>query len=155
MQQKLFTLDDLSFHDCQIHSFGFDPDNYELLFDLDLILEWHTERPNWKFSVSPVTMVFKNVYDIKLDINSDTQLIMDDIIKSNPRTPKNIDSLPINTLEYDWYFDLIVGGEIRFKSIGMMIYQRKELSIQRSQTLTLSQRGGFSLSKEGKIILDG
>ncbi len=154
MKQELLTLDDLNFHDCQIHSFGFDSDNYELLFDLDLILEWHTQKPNWTFSVSPVTMVFKNVYDIEMDINSNTQLIMDDIIKSNPRTPKNIDSLPINTLEYDWYFDLIVGGEIRFKSIGMTIYQRKQLLIQKSQTLTLSQRGGFSLIKEGKIILE-
>jgi len=79
---------------------------------------------------------------------------MDDIIKSNPRVPKNIDSLPADTLEYDWYFDLIVGGEIRFKSIGMTIYQRKEPVIKSGQTLTLQDRGGFSLNKEGIIILN-
>lgn len=153
-KEKLLNYDDLNFHDCQIYSFGFDSDNYELLFDIDLILKWHTEKSKWKFSVSPVTIVFKNVYDIEMDIDSNTQLIMDDIIKSNPRTPKNTDHLPANTLEYDWYFDLIVGGEIRFKSIGMTMYKRKESIKQSGQTLTLDKRGGFSLSKEGPIILE-
>lgn len=154
MNKELLTYDDLNFHDCQIYSFGFDSDNYELLFDIDFILKWHTDKSKWKFSVCPVTIVFKNVYDIEMDIDSNTQLIMDDIIKSNPRTPKNIEYLPANTLEYDWYFDLIVGGEIRFKSIGMTIYQRKEEIITTNQTLTLEERGGFSLSKEGTIILE-
>lgn len=153
MNKELLTYDDLNFHDCHIYSFGFDSDNYELLFDMDFILEWHTDKPKWKFSVCPITIVFKNVYDIEMDINSNTQLIMDHIIKSNPRTPKNIDYLPADTLEYDWYFDLIVGGEIRFKSIGMTIYQRKEEIITTNQALTLEERGGFSLSKEGTIIL--
>lgn len=153
MNKKLLTYDDINFHDCLMYSFGFDSDNYELLFDIDLILEWHTDKPKWRFSVCPVTIVFKNVYDIEMDINSNTQLIMDDIIKSNPQTPKNINYLPTNTLEYDWYFDLIVGGEIRFKSIGMTMYQRKEEIITSNQTLTLEERGGFSLNKEGSIIL--
>lgn len=154
MEQKLLILEDLNFHDCNMYSFGFDSDNYELLFDIDLILQWHTEKPKWKFSVCPVTIVFKNVYDIEMDINSNTQLIMDDIIKSNPRVPKNIEYLPAGTLEYDWNFDLIVGGEIRFKSIGMTMYQRKEPIVQRGQALTLKGRGGFSLNKEGIIILN-
>lgn len=154
MNKELLTYGDLNFHDCQIYSFGFDSDNYELLFDIDFILKWHTDKSKWKFSVCPITIVFKNVYDIEMDIDSNTQLIMDDIIKSNPRIPKNIEYLPANTLEYDWYFDLIVGGEIRFKSIGMTIYQRKEEIITTNQTLTLEERGGFSLSKEGTIILE-
>lgn len=100
----------LNFHDCQMYSFGFDSDNYELLFDIDFILKWYTDKSKLKFSVCPVTIVFKNVHSIEMDIDSNTQLIMDDIIKSNPVVPKNIDYLPVNTLEYDWYFDLILGG---------------------------------------------
>lgn len=154
MDEKLLIYDDLNFHDCQIYSFGFDSDNYELLFDIDFILKWHTDKSKWKFSICPITIAFKNVYDIQMDIDSNTQLILDDIVKSDPRTPKNIDYLPANTLEYDWFFDLIVGGEIRFKSIGMTIYQRKEEIISTNQTLTFEERGGFSLSKEGTIILE-
>lgn len=154
MECTRLTLDNYNFHDCVIYSFGFDSDKYELLFDIDLIMEWHTDRPKWEFSVCPVTMVFKNVLDIEMNINSNTQLIMDDFFKTNPQIPKNIEYLPPNTWQYDWYFDLIVGGEIRFKSIGLVMYKRKEPILTKEQTLTLEERGGFSLCKRGKVILE-
>lgn len=154
MNKDQFTYENINFHDCFIYSFGFDSYNNELLFDIDFISEWHTEKPKWKFSVCPITIVFKNVYDIEMNIYSNTQLIMEDIIKSNPRVPNNIKHLPANSLDYDWSFDMIVGGDIRFKSIGMTIYQRKDEIITPNQTLSLEERGGFSLSKEGTIILE-
>lgn len=46
-----------------------------------------------------------------------------------------------------------MNGEINFKSIGMKIYQREDKVKQKSQTISMENRGGIVLGKRGKAYI--
>ena len=98
----------------------------------------------------PSTLVFENVWDLNMDISTDLDLIIDNIERSNPCIPRNIEYLPDFSKEYNWKIALIQ-GEINFKSIGMKIYQRGKKIKQKSQTLEMENRGGIILEKNGLL----
>jgi len=152
MKNRLF-LDEISFHDCKVYAFGYDEKNYQFLLDVDYISsEWVLEENGYySFNVVPSTFVFENAWDINIDISMNEAPIIDDIMRNNPNKPKNIDHLPENTLEYDWKIEFL-NGEITFKSIGFFIYQRQKAIMQKSQNLTIDERKGISLKKEGVLL---
>lgn len=149
MENQLF-LDKISFHDCKIYALGYDEKNNQFLLDVDYISsEWILEENGYySFEVAPSTFVFENAWDIDINISMNNALIIDTIEKNNPTKPKNADYLPENTLEYDWKIELLQ-GEITFKSIGFYIYQRQKKGLLKHQVLTIDERKGISLKKEG------
>ena len=144
------SLDGLSFHDCKVYALGYDEKNNQFLLDVDYISsEWTLdENGYYSFEVVPSTFVFENAWDININISMDNELIIDGIERSNPAIPRNINYLPENTMEYDWKIDFLQ-GEIILKAIGFSIYQRKEATLQKSLNLTIDDRNGISLKKEG------
>jgi len=148
MLEKSF--DALNFHDCRIYAIGFEKN--KLLFDIDFIEEWDLEQNEYNFKIYPATLVFENVWDIDINIEMDTDLIIDNIERNNPQIPRNIKYLLPYSKEYDWNIDLMV-GEIRFKSIGLRIFQRKKIEISKNQNLTMQDRNGISLEEKGIQIV--
>lgn len=156
MEKVIFKQDfsdfgNLNFHDCSIYAFGFDKESYQFLIDIDLIINWLEIGESFTFELCPATVVFNNAWDIEFDISINLDLIIDNISRTNPRIPKNIEFLPKSSIEYDWTIDTLQGS-IKLKSIGMSIYQRKDLCRQKEQTLSFNKRDSISLNKEGQKL---
>ncbi|HEY3379821.1 MAG TPA: hypothetical protein VGL77_20295 [Armatimonadota bacterium] len=73
VDKLLFTDDDfdtMDWHDNPIHAIAFGPGKYELSFDIDYVFKWeeplHGEQ-NYRFWISPATLVFEDVYDLKIE----------------------------------------------------------------------------------------
>ncbi|MDD2793081.1 MAG: hypothetical protein PHD73_07875 [Sediminibacterium sp.] len=133
-------------HDCKIHAIAFGMNEYELAFDIDYILSWMTPHENsksFRFSVSPATLIFKNVYELSCDIPS-VDIAIDSIERANPVKPKNAAYIG-DHLEYDWVITTS-NGDISFKAVGYVQYLRQAPIETNTQSLSLLERGGISFS---------
>ena len=66
--------DVMGWHDATIHAFALVPEQFELLLDIDYILKWEEPEPPdvyHTFWVSPATLVFQGVQDIKINLDID------------------------------------------------------------------------------------
>jgi hypothetical protein len=134
----------MNWHDCPIHGLSFDK-NHKLLFDIDYIFKWVLLKNKKKYSfwIAPCTLVFENVYDIELETDH-TEIIIDNISKDNPKTPKNASYIN-RDFEYDWIIETTV-GEISFKSVGFKQYVRQPPVLIDQQELDFETRGGISFN---------
>jgi len=137
----------MRWHDCQIYALAFDRERFELIFDIDYLVEW-TKPPahdgSFKFWVAPATLVFKNVHSI--EIESDTiDLIILNIVREALGKPANGDYINAS-LEYQWTMET-TSGEITFKSIGYEQFARKKPVLLKSQVIGLEARNGISFNK--------
>ncbi|MBX9732445.1 MAG: hypothetical protein K2X37_00125 [Chitinophagaceae bacterium] len=146
--KKVWTENDfeqMSWHDCKIYAMAFGVNKNEVIFDIDFVLKWSTpskDQEQYNFLVAPATLIFKNVYNINIDVTT-TDITIDGIYRENPAKPKNAAHI-IEQVEYDWYIETN-NGEISFKSVGFTQHLRKESVYSSSQSLDLNQRGGIVL----------
>jgi hypothetical protein len=121
-------------------------EEYELLIDLDYIFNWvHPtgDEKYFKFWVAPVTMVFENAYDVKLDIESQQgEIEVADLHMENPRKTKN----GLFT-EYTFRFDC-QEGEITLTATGYKLYVRKTPILLQGQNISYAERGGVNFGRE-------
>lgn len=149
-ERWVWTEDDferMGWHDCRIHALAFSPETFELLLDLDYLLEWIRPSPPeryFRFWTAPATLVFENVYEIEFDIGSSGTLEMDGIKREDARRPHNADFIGRET-EWLWSIDC-QEGQIRLRSVGFKQYIRSAPRFGRSQRLELSERGGYSFA---------
>src|SRR4051812_16698612 len=95
----------MGWHDARVHAVSFVRDEFEIVFDLDYILEWvhpTAGETYFKFWVAPVTLVFEKVYDIEMEF-SEPDFELDYIDRKDPRRPKNADGLGQDT---EWLWSL-------------------------------------------------
>ena len=141
-------LNNLNFHDSSLYAWGIIPKKYQLLMDIDWIMEREIQQNNSEIKISPATLVFKNVWDININISMDNDLIIDYMKILSVNIPKNYKFLPPGTKEYSWHIELLTGS-IEFRSIGFSIYQRKNSITKSNTTLTMTERNGISLKTKG------
>ncbi len=148
LEKSLWTEDDfktMGWHDNRIHAISFG-ENYELLFDIDYIFDWILKGNYYKFQVSPCTLIFENVYDIKFDLDSSgSELEIVDIFYENPRRPNNADYTK-REIEFDWIIET-QQGNISFTAVGYKQYVRQLPKFLSSQTIELNERGGVSFER--------
>lgn len=150
LEKNIFTeaeFDQMSWHDCHIHSFSFN-DNYELLLDIDYLFEWVQPKKGsryYKFWIAPCTVIFENVYNIEFELE-DKQPIIDYIEKANPQRPKNAEYIG-KEFEYEWDI-VMINGEMTFKAVGFKQYVRQPPILLGAQRLDLDARGGVSFGTE-------
>ena len=138
----------MGWHDSKIYAIAFKDENFELALDIDYIVEWiHPvgDETHFKFHLAPATLVFRNVWDLKINIESNLDLEISDIHRDNPHQPKNAKQVQ-ESIEYDWRIETN-DGEITFKSIGYKQYFRKPPVLSNLQTLALRERGGISFEE--------
>jgi hypothetical protein len=141
--------DRMEWHDATIYAVGFDAASFELLFDVDYICQWLLPKNSnhYSFWVAPATLVFENVHDICLDVESGTHLSIDRLTRTEQGRPRNSDAIG---KEIDWRWTLqLQSGEIAFRSTGYTQYFRREPILTASQRLSLPARAGMSLEKHG------
>ncbi|MBS1601895.1 MAG: hypothetical protein JST42_04455 [Bacteroidetes bacterium] len=139
--------DTMGWHDCQIYAIAFDRDRFELIFDIDYLVEWKkpaADHASLKFWVVPATLVFKNVHSI--EIGSDTvDLVILNIVREALGKPVNGDHINAS-FEYQWIIET-TSGEIRLKSIGYEQFARKKPVLMKDQAMGLETRNGISFDK--------
>ena len=133
----------MGWHDCQIHAMAFFPENFELVFDIDYLFEWIDPQPNetfFKFWVAPATLVFNNVYDVELEIDShNVNLEIDNIKRDDESLPHNAEFI---RKESEWLWTIeCQEGEIRFRSVGYQQFIRTAPHLTQSQTLDRKVKG--------------
>src|SRR5471030_502659 len=115
----------MGWHDVVIHGISFNPSQYELLFDIDYIFAWVDPEPPseyFTFWVSPVTLVFRNAYDLHVDIETGLGLQLQGIGRSEEREPKNAAYIK-DKKEWKWTLEGNE-GDISVCSVGFTQYTR-------------------------------
>ncbi len=100
--------DNMGWHDCTIYSINLINNNFELIFDIDFILEWlkpKLNEKNYNFTVAPAVLVFKNVYNLQIDLSTDSVVQINEISRKNNRINKNT-----NIKEWGWLIDCLEGS---------------------------------------------
>lgn len=138
----------MGWHDATVHAFAFIPEKFELLLDIDYILQWvHPQEGEtyFKFWVAPATLIFENVYDLKIDLEPALGIELQDIRRADPKSPANAESIGRDQ-EWRWTIEAH-DGEITFAAIGFHQYFRRAPSFDSVQSLPLDVRGGFSFGR--------
>lgn len=132
----------MEWHDNKIYAIAFAIEEHEISFDIDYILKWIDPKENenhFKFQLVPSTLVFRNVYDLNINLSL-VDVIIEGIYRDNPTQPKNANMY--DQIEYDWTIET-TNGEISFKSVGYKQYARQNPKLLDSQSIDLIERGGI------------
>jgi hypothetical protein len=97
--------------------------------------------------VAPGTLVFENVPEVKIDLETYGGFSVQSVKRSNPSEPRN-PRYKGKQLQWDWLFEGNE-GEISFKSVGFtLFFRRPAILLAKRQTLTLEERGGISFERK-------
>lgn len=106
----------MDWHDTHIHALAFRAELFEFWLDLDYIFRWAWPGEAFGFWVAPATLVFTNVYNLRIEIDSlDGDLSLQSISRSELGPTRNAESLTKHT-ESVWTLDCRE-GEIAFRPI--------------------------------------
>jgi hypothetical protein len=145
LEKTLWTQEDfetMGWHDSLVYGIAFG-ESFQLLLDIDYIFKWVLIGNTYHFWVSPCTLVFEKVYNLKFDLEfPDIELEIDNLTRNNPQFLANTDVNIGNTV-MDWVIET-QQGEISFKSVGYKQYVRQLPRYLPSQTVSLNDRGGVS-----------
>ncbi|WP_406611343.1 hypothetical protein [Agarivorans sp. JK6] len=135
----------MGWHDASIWSMVSNAAQFEYLLDLDYIFKWvHPKESEtyFKFWVAPVTMVFVNAFDVKIDIESQQGLIeVADLYMENPELTPN-GKFTSHTYRFECQ-----EGEITVKATGFKMYIRQKPKLIQGQSFELAERGGISFGR--------
>ena len=138
----------MGWHDASVYAICFsDPaeiDQSFMSFDLDYIFKWvHPKAPESSFSfwVSPCTLIFENVINLKMEFESDSLspigLEIADINK--------LENVQGDTKDIKWQIKFQT-GVMEFQSSGFRQIVRRKPIFSKSQSLSFGQRKGISFS---------
>jgi hypothetical protein len=133
----------MGWHDATVHAYVCQPQSHKILFDIDYILKWVDPVPpgtHFTFWVVPATLVFEDVFEVDIQIQSlQGELTIQEIKRSNPK-------LSPNGKMVVWHYFLDGNeGAISFQATGFKQYFRKPPLLTNSQELTFDERGGISV----------
>ncbi|RYY77219.1 MAG: hypothetical protein EOO52_07005 [Gammaproteobacteria bacterium] len=135
----------MGWHDASIWSMVPNSEKFEYLLDLDYIFKWVHPKENetyFKFWVAPVTMVFENAFDVKINIESRQGLIeVADLHKENPRLTPN-GKFTTHTYRFECQ-----EGEASIEATGFKMYVRQKPKLITGQSFNLEERGGVNFGR--------
>ncbi len=131
----------ITWHDNFIHSIRLDAEKFALELDIDFIHDWIAgDAENYSFLISPATLTFQNVSNLKIDIDWDgcsLEMAIETIERTNPRKTANG-----KLTEYDWVIALNwpEGGAISFAATGFTQQSRTEPAVFDEQKIPACKR---------------
>jgi hypothetical protein len=148
LEKSLWTNNDfelMGWHDSPVYAISFKDFGFHL--DIDYIFKWvkpEKEEIYFKFWISPCTLIFENVSEMKFDfsLSVPSNLIISDITRINEQPTPNS-----KFIEYDWVIEVFDEGNITFKSTGYQQHVRQTPILTDNQEVDLETRGGISFNK--------
>ena len=145
IEKTLFTeqdFDSMGWHDNPIHAVAFGPAAREVSFDIDYILKWEQPLPgekHYRFWISPATLVFEDVYDLKIEHDAYAGLTIlgmerEEFKKDGVAFPGNLWTWKIDCVEATW----------TICARGYRQFIRRQPVLLGQQRLAQEQRGGFN-----------
>jgi hypothetical protein len=138
----------MGWHDALVHAFSFQPGDWELLMDLDYILQWVDPAPGeggYRFWSAPATLVFADVADLRIELEPFPAFELADISRSDPQASDTREDTP-SSVHWLWTLDFH-NGRVTFRSTGFTQSFRRPPVFNSSQSLTLEERGGLSFER--------
>ena len=134
----------MGWHDVTLWSMVAYPDNFEFLVDMDYIFNWVHPGPGetyFKFWVAPVTMVFENASDVRINVDSQQGCIEiaefhRELLGPSPNGKYT---------QYRFKFDC-QEGEIALEATSFKMYLRRPPTLLDRQSFGLAERGGVNFS---------
>lgn len=135
----------MGWHDATLWSISANPADFEFLLDLDYIFKWVSPKEGEtydKFWVAPVTMVFENVSNVKINFDSNQGAIeIADLRRENPRPTPNG-----KATQYTFRFEC-QEGELSLSATGFKMFVRKNPELLKGQSFGLAQRRGIGFGR--------
>jgi hypothetical protein len=128
----------MGWHDCVIYALRFD-DEFQL--DIDYIFKWvmpQEPEKTFKFWISPVTIIFENVVNVKISI---------DLSFVNGIEIADLSKEVLGDGKIRWIFET-QAGFIEFLSSGFKQFTKKHPILKGSKCLTDVERGGYNFDKK-------
>lgn len=150
LQRWIWTAADfeqMGWHDATVHAMAFGPGEWEFALDLDYILAWvepaEGER-HFRFWVAPATLVFENVSELRIDLEPQGDISLQDLIRGDRQpTRPGFEGAPA---EWQWTLDCNEGA-ISLRATGFRQTFRQAPVLLGSQNLELARRGGISFGE--------
>ncbi|MBB4634256.1 hypothetical protein [Longimicrobium terrae] len=137
----------MGWHDATIRAMGFPGDEWTFALDIDYILQWINPAPgetHFSFWVAPATLVFENVSDLRIDVEPQGEISIQDLRRDDEQpTLAGFQGPP---LHWRWTLDCNE-GEITLRATGFRQIFRGAPVRCGGQTLSGEQRGGISFSE--------
>jgi len=152
LQKSIWTeadFEQMGWHDVRVHAIAFEPESYRIVFDIDYIFAWvnpPSGETYFSFWIAPATLVFENIADLKIDLESENVEILH-IDREDAGKPVNADFIG-KMHQWAWTLET-TAGEILFKSVGYTQYARQMPRHVRGQSLSLDDRSGVNFAKVG------
>ncbi|MBI0401369.1 hypothetical protein [Cyclobacterium marinum] len=139
LEKKIWTdadFEKMGWHDCRIYKIRL---TEKLELDIDYILQWNKpdiEGLPFTFWVAPATLVFKNINNIQIEIDT----AFDEAVE--------IEDIELNKSDNKIQWTIItLQGDIEFTADGFTQWIRQEPFFQFGQTISYIERCGFSLEQ--------
>ncbi len=148
LEKEIWTEKDfcrMCWHDLRVWSMLAETDTYEYLVDIDYIFKWVEPKENqthFSFFVAPVTMVFENVYDVRVNLESPQGFI--EIAELHMENPELTPNGKFTTHTYRFECQ---EGEISLKATGYKMYVRQQPKLIESQSFNYIERGGIDFAR--------
>lgn len=133
--------DRMGWHDVNVHAFAFRA--CTLSFDLDYMFRWVDPAPGetyYKFWMSPSTLVFAHVSDVRLDLTPHGAPIIMGLTRSEPA------AVPGYATTWQWSIDCL-DGEVAFRATGYRQFTRRAPVLVSAQYFSGAERGGISFAR--------
>src|ERR1700712_5762253 len=100
----------MGWHDNHVYGIAFGPGEREVSFDIDYIFKWEQPLPgekHYRFWISPATLVFEDVYDLKVEHDAHAGLTIlgverEEVKKDGVVFPKKLWSWKLDCVEATW-----------------------------------------------------
>ncbi len=136
----------MNWNKTHIRAFAVLDEEFELIFDIDYVVEWVRPVPPdvyYRFWVAPATLVFEHVWHVKADLMSEQGGFH---LQALHRLDEQV--TPSGKIK-DWLWTLIGDeGTMSFRATGYKQYFRKQPVLVQLSKLNRDERGGISFSRD-------
>ena len=141
-------INDILRPDTYIYGFGINGEKHELYLDIDYIYRI-VKKENYLFDIAPSTIVFVNVWDISIQLDTNENIIIDNVDVEYLGVPRNSEYVKSES-EYKVSIECLQ-GMLSFCTIGGHLIKREQEVTIEKEHIEISSRRPICFSQEGEM----
>ncbi len=127
----------MGWHDVIVQAITSNNEGDEFVLDIDYIFAWVEPEPNFAFWISPATLVFKDVWNLRLRWENDVGVKAEGLFQIEEILRSNRSAWTLRLFQ----------GEVSLDAAGFVQYTRQAPRKVSRQHLSLQERGGISFDR--------
>jgi hypothetical protein len=141
-------INDILRPDTYIYGFGINGEKHELYLDIDYIYRI-VKKENYLFDIAPSTIVFVNVWDISIQLDTNENIIIDNVDVEYLGVPRNSEYVKSES-EYKVSIECLQ-GMLSFCTIGGHLIKREQEVTIEKEHIEISSLRPICFSQEGEM----